>query len=206
MRIVLNELGKRYNKEWIFSKLSYEFHAGEAYALLGANGSGKSTLLQVIASNQLASTGTLQYTYLDKNIPVEKLYPFISIASPYLELIEEFTLSEQLHFHAQFKSFYNTLTIQDIIQISGLEKSQNKALKYFSSGMKQRVRLALAVLSNSPFLFLDEPTSNLDKAGIEWYQGLLHTYKQNRIVIVCSNHQQQEYEFCKQHISIEDYK
>ena len=72
--------------------------------------------------------------------------------------------------------------------------------------MKQRVRLVLAILSNTPLLLLDEPTSNLDKKGIEWYKQLMSEYCSERIVMVCSNHQQHEYEFCKNEIVIEKYK
>jgi ABC-type multidrug transport system ATPase subunit len=206
MRVSLNDVGKRYNREWIFRHVNLEISTGDSYAILGSNGSGKSTLLQLIAGNQLQSEGKIEY-YLNENLlSVDRLFPYISFASPYLELIEEFTLFESLAFHAQFKAFVNSFTIADILSISQLEKAKDKELKYFSSGMKQRVRLVLAILSEAPFLFLDEPTSNLDKNGILWYNKLIQDFTKNKIVVVCSNHQLQEYEFCKKQILIEDYK
>ncbi|MBL0048479.1 MAG: ABC transporter ATP-binding protein [Bacteroidetes bacterium] len=206
MKITLSEVGKRYNRDWIFKNVTYTFQAGEAYVILGSNGSGKSTLLQLIAGNQVQSTGLIEYQLNDKTLPVEKIFPYISFASPYLELIEEYSLTEILQFHAQFKPFFKSLSIPAIIELTGLVKSKDKELKYFSSGMKQRVRLALAILSDTPILFLDEPTSNLDKKGIDWYNELIQKFTSERIVIVCSNHQKHEYDFCKQQLLVEDYK
>ena len=205
MRVVLKNTGKRYNRDWIFRNINLEMTHGEGYAVLGFNGSGKSTLLQLIAGNQLASEGEIEYSIDGKNIPSEKIFHYISFASPYLELIEDYSLQESLEFHAQFKPFFKELTIEKIIELTGLQKSKDKELKYFSSGMKQRVRLVLAILSDTPLLLLDEPTSNLDKKGVEWYQQLMHEFGMNRIVLVCSNHQQHEYSFCKNKIVIEDY-
>ncbi len=206
MKITLSEVGKRYNRDWIFKNVTYSFQTGEAYVILGSNGSGKSTLLQLIAGNQVQSTGLIEYHLNDKTIPAEKIFPYISFASPYLELIEEYSLSEILQFHARFKPFFKSLRIPEIIELTGLAKSKDKELKYFSSGMKQRVRLAVAILSDTPILFLDEPTSNLDKKGIDLYNELIQKFTSERIVIVCSNHQKHEYEFCKKQLLVEDYK
>lgn len=206
MRIKLHQLGKRYNRDWIFRNVSYEFCSGNAYVILGSNGSGKSTLLQLIAGNQLASEGSIDYEKEAKKIEAEKINHHLSFASPYLELIEEYTLREIISFHAQFKRFYEGLGVDSIIELTGLSKSSDKELKYYSSGMKQRVRLALAILSKTSLLLLDEPTSNLDKKGIDWYNELIERYKDNRIILVCSNHQQHEYSFCAKQISMEDYK
>ncbi len=206
MEIILTDVGKRYNRDWIFKNVNFTFNSSEAYVILGSNGSGKSTLLQLVAGNQLPSTGKIEY-FLNANlIPSEKIFQHISFAAPYLELIEEYSLTEILQFHAQFKAFFKALSIPEIIELTGLAKSKDKELKYFSSGMKQRVRLALAILSDTPLLFLDEPTSNLDKKGIDWYSELIQKYASNRIVIVCSNHQTHEYNFCTKQLLVEDYK
>jgi ABC-type multidrug transport system ATPase subunit len=206
MNIQLDNIGKRYNYEWIFRKVNYEFTDAHNYVLLGSNGSGKSTLLQVIAGSLMQSEGEITYLQEQKTIHVDAIYKQLSYAAPYLELLEEFTLIESIEFHAQFKPFYKGLTIKDIVQITQLEKSKDKQLKYYSSGMKQRVRLALAVLSDTPLLLLDEPTSNLDKKAIDWYQQLVNDYSKNRLIIVASNQQEYEYPFCDKQISIEDYK
>lgn len=215
MNIQLNNIGKRYNYEWIFRDVNYEFSSDNNYVILGANGSGKSTLLQVIAGNLISSEGSIEYKdskqgTVDKKkeiiIPEEEIFKHISFASPYLELFDEFTLIESIEFQAQFKPFFKGLTTNKIIELTQLENSKNKQLKQYSSGMKQRVRLALAILCDTPLLLLDEPASNLDKKSIDWYQKLVAQHSANRMIIVCSNEQEYEYPFCNKEIFIEDYK
>ncbi|KQR71914.1 ABC transporter ATP-binding protein [Pedobacter sp. Leaf176] len=204
MTITLNNVGRRFNKEWIFRNLSTEFTSGNSYAILGPNGSGKSTLLSVLTGSLTPSEGQISFSE-NKDIPVEDIYKHISLAAPYLELVETFTLKELIDFHFKFKDFSAGLNAKSLVSILGLEKSANKEIKYFSSGMKQRTKLALACCSNSPILFLDEPTSNLDVQGVDWYRELIENYTKNRLTIIGSN-QIQEYEFCRKHIQIADFK
>jgi len=204
MNISLNNVGRRFNKEWIFKNISYEFKQGEKYAVLGPNGSGKSTFLSVLLSSLVPSEGTIKY-YGSKEVKVEDVYQYISFAAPYLDLVEEFTLQETIAFHFQFKSYASGLDAAAVLSLLGLEKSQDKALKHFSSGMKQRTKLVLACCTNTPILMLDEPTSNLDAQGIDWYQDLIEKFAQGKMVLVGSN-QEHEYAFCENRLSISDYK
>lgn len=209
MQIILNNIGKRYNYEWIFHRVNYEFTSDNNYVILGANGSGKSTLLQVITGNLIPSEGEVKYQDAKSginNLNQENIYHHLSFASPYLELFEELTLVESIELQAQFKPFYEGLDTKKIVELTQLEKAKNKQLKNYSSGMKQRVRLALAILCNTPLLLLDEPTSNFDKKAIDWYQNLIREYSQNRLIIVCSNQQEYEYPFCNKQLQIEEYK
>ena len=205
MQIILEQIGRRFNREWIFKNINYLFNSGESYAILGINGSGKSTLLQVISSSLTPSTGTLKYIVEEKEIDVENVYEHLSIAAPYLELIEEFTLLEVLDFHFSFKKRLNNLNNQALIDLLNMDSSKNKQLKYFSSGMKQRVKLILAFCSDTLILLLDEPTSNLDEQGIAWYLDLVNQFSKDRLIIVCSN-QAHEYAFCKHQLSVADFK
>ena len=204
MKIALNNIGRRFNKEWIFRNLSAEFTSGNSYAILGPNGSGKSTLLSVLTGSLTPSEGKLSFSDT-QDIPVEDIYKYISLAAPYLELIETFTLKEIINFNFKFKNFAPGVDANSLVSILGLQKSANKEIKYFSSGMKQRTKLALACCSDSPILFLDEPTSNLDVQGLTWYRELIENFTKERLTIIGSN-QIQEYEFCKQHIQIADFK
>jgi ABC-type multidrug transport system ATPase subunit len=206
MQITLNTIGKRYNYEWIFRNVNYDFTNDNSYVILGSNGSGKSTLLQVILGSLIPSVGEISYNHAGVAISPENIFKSVSFASPYMEVYEEFTLLELLEFHSKFKPFIKNIDFQQIIAISDLEKAKNKPIKQFSSGMKQRVKLTLAILSDTPLLLLDEPTSNLDKKAIDWYQQLISNYTQNRLVIVCSNQIEHEYFFCKKQLNIEDYK
>ncbi len=204
MKIALNNIGRRFNKEWIFRNLSTEFSSGNRYAILGPNGSGKSTLLSVLNGSLTPSEGQISFS-ADRDIPVEDIYQKISLAAPYLELVETFTLKEIIDFHFKFKNFASGLDRQSLIAVLGLEKSANKEIRYFSSGMKQRTKLALACCSDTPILFLDEPTSNLDTQGIDWYRNLIERFTPGRLTIIGSN-QIHEYDFCDKEIQIADYK
>ncbi|WP_421945674.1 ABC transporter ATP-binding protein [Pedobacter sp.] len=204
MKIVLDNVGRRFNKEWIFRNLSAEFNTGNSYAILGPNGSGKSTLLSVLTGSLTPSEGNISF-FDTGDIAVEDIYKYISLAAPYLELVETFTLREIIDFHFKFKNFVPGVDAQSLVSVLGLEKSVNKQIKYFSSGMKQRTKLALACCSDSPILFLDEPTSNLDVQGINWYLELIENFTKERLTIIGSN-QIQEYDFCKEHIQISDFK
>lgn len=204
MQIVLDNIGRRFNKEWIFKGLQYTFNSGEKYAILGPNGSGKSTLLSVLMGNLSPSEGKLNY-FNGQEITVENIFEYISFAGPYLDLIEEFTLLETIDFHFQFKKPKEGITQAEILALLGLQNSADKALKHFSSGMKQRTKLALAFCSDTPILMLDEPTSNLDSQGISWYQDLLNNYCSNRTLIIGSN-SSYEYEVCEHKLWISDYK
>jgi ABC-type multidrug transport system ATPase subunit len=205
MKISLTNAGKRFNRDWIFRNFTQEFTSGIAYAITGPNGSGKSTLLQVIGGAMMMSEGNTQYTVEEKDVHVDKAFQHISIAAPYLELIEEMTLQEFLQFHSQFKPFLPGFHIQEIIAEIGLQAATHKQIRFYSSGMKQRVKLAQAIFSNVPCILLDEPCTNLDAAGFALYHQLISKYCNNRLIIVSSN-DEQEYSFCKERISILDYK
>lgn len=204
MRIVLKDAGRRFNQEWVFRNFSYTFDSAGKYAILGPNGSGKSTLLSVILGNLSPSEGSIDYSD-GKEIPVDKIYTHLSFAAPYLDLVEEFTLQETIDFHFKFKGFFPGLDAAGLMDILGLAKSQDKALKYFSSGMKQRTKLVMACCTNSPLLLLDEPTSNLDQQGMDWYHELIRNFAGDKLVLVGSN-QENEYSFCDNLIRITDYK
>jgi len=201
----LLDVGKRFNREWIFRHCSYEFTSGKSYAITGPNGSGKSTLLQVIAGATLHNEGSITFNNRQQITDTEKHYTCISIAAPYLELIEEMTAKEMLEFHSKFKPLMQSLSVEDMLQTVGLEKAINKQIRYYSSGMKQRLKLAQAFFSNSPVLLLDEPTTNLDADGIALYHTLIGNYTKDKLVIVSSN-VKQEYDFCEEVIEIGNYK
>lgn len=204
MHITLNNTGKRFNLEWIFRHVEYEFSSGKSYAIVGANGSGKSTLLQVIAGALMHSEGNIIYTDdHQKIISHDLIFEHISIAAPYLELIEEMTATEFLSFHQTFKTFIKP--IPEILQEIGLAEAANKQIRYFSSGMKQRLKLGQAFFSNTSILLLDEPTTNLDGVGIQLYLRLIKDYAEKRLLIICSN-DEAEYGFCEEKIIVERYK
>jgi ABC-type multidrug transport system ATPase subunit len=206
MQIHFTAASKRFNKEWIFSNLDFSFVTGQHYALIGNNGSGKSTLLQIIAGYIGLTKG--QVNWVDNNglsIDSSNIFQQISIAAPYLELVEEFTALEQIAFHHQFKPIQPNLKPIELLEKIGLSKAADKQIRNFSSGMKQRLKLALAFFDQAPILLLDEPCSNLDQEGIQTYHQLIQAHAMHKLIIVASN-DPQEYQFCGQALSLSDFK
>lgn len=185
--------------------MDYQFLSGKAYAVTGPNGSGKSTFLKTLSGAVPATEGNIIFE-LDGKIIEPDVWPhYISFAAPYLELIEEFTLEELLRFHFSFKETSFPASFEELAGKMHLESALGKEIKFFSSGMKQRLKLGLAFFSDSPVLLLDEPTSNLDNMGINWYLDRITEVKNDRLLLICSN-QQYEYQFCENIIDITDYK
>ncbi|MGY6559712.1 MAG: ABC transporter ATP-binding protein [Nitritalea sp.] len=203
--IRVDQLSKRYRYEWIFRGVSLQILAGEKVVITGSNGSGKSTLLKVLSGILPQTDGHLYYRFSGKEIEVEEVYRYLSFVAPYMELPEELTVRELIHFHFQFKQLLPGLQEEEVLSITYLETHGDKLVSELSSGMKQRLKLALALFSDVPLLLLDEPTSNLDMQGVDWYLELIARYANDRIVIVCSN-DPREYGFCTKNIAISAYK
>jgi ABC-type multidrug transport system ATPase subunit len=196
VEIALEGLGKKFRKDWVFRDLNHQFKNKSSTAIIGNNGSGKSTLLKLISTFSDPTLGKINYS---KEQP-ERL---ISFAAPYLELIEELTLLEHLKFHFRFKK--TTRSLDEMVQTVGLEGSEKKLIADFSSGMKQRLKLVLAFSSTDPLVLLDEPCSNLDESGIEWYQKQLSSIIGEKTIIIASN-QRFEYGLCADKLNISSFK
>ena len=176
---------------------SYRHH----YAITGPNGSGKSTLLQVIAGAIGISEGcTVRYS----ECPPDQAIGILRFRAPYLDLIEEMTATEFLRFTTHSSLFCHAFHRRDIHCV-GLAAAAQKQIRFFSSGMKQRIKLAQALFSDTPVVLLDEPSTNLDAEGIALYQRLIREYGFDRLAIVSSN-DPQEYDFCEEYARYPDYK
>lgn len=206
MRIELNQIGRRYNRNWIFKGVNATLENDIPYAILGPNGSGKSTFLKILSGALTPSEGTIHYYQDNREIDIENIYTQVSISAPYVELLDDFTLTEMVDFHLRFKTLLPSFSKSDVLAFLQLDYAQHRQLRYFSSGMKQRVKLALACFVDSPLLLLDEPASNLDSAGEQWYLQLIEkTRTKDRILVIASN-RKEEYAFCQEYIQIMDYK
>ena len=203
MEIIAENIGKKFNKEWIFRNLSLRLKSSQSLAITGPNGSGKSTLLQVLAGAIPSSEGNLNYLQEKRFLSPDYFYTHLSYASPSLELIEEMSIRELSDFHKSFKSFSNNISTEEFLTKIMLEHAAEKEIRFLSSGMKQRVKLGLALFSDTPILMLDEPTTNLDSKGTDWYLEEINKQVNKRIIIVSSN-QAFEYNFCEEIIKIRD--
>jgi ABC-type multidrug transport system ATPase subunit len=205
MKIKLNGVGKRYRREWILRDIQLELEPAGRYAVSGPNGSGKSTFLKMLSGHLSPTKGKITFSEKQQQLAIIDVYQYLSFAAPYIELIEEFTLLEALRFHQGFRSFLPGIDPHSLLNILGLEKAANVPIMQFSSGMKQRLKLALACTTEASFILLDEPTTNLDAQGMSWYQELLETYLGNRLVVIASN-VPADYQLCTETIHILDYK
>ncbi len=202
--IDLQQAGKKYRQHWIFNKLDLNLKLGDSLAILGPNGSGKSTLLNCISGFTPLSAGKISYIHKDQNFDWDEFYRFVSWSSPAMELLEDLTLLESINFHIKLKPFIKGFNAENLLESSGLIQSKNKFVRNFSSGMRQRLKLILSIACDSPLLLLDEPCTNLDDKGIQWYRDFIQPQLLNRIVIVASN-QSHEWDFCQKSIHISDY-
>ncbi|MEO0334176.1 MAG: ABC transporter ATP-binding protein [Bacteroidota bacterium] len=205
IRIKAEQLGKKFGREWIFRNINLNLQQKKSYAFTGYNGSGKSTLLLILAGMLPPAAGKVSYYQQDKPIDEEAIFRQISIAAPYVELIEEFTLEEFLDFHTALKPLHPSITTKELLERTGLINAREKYIQQFSSGMKQRLKLGITFYSQSPILLLDEPCSNLDRQGIRWYQEEVRQHISEKLVVICSN-QSFEYDFCDQIIDITQFK
>ena len=121
-------------------------------------------------------------------------------------MIEDFTLSEMFELYSSIKPMHKNLGLDKFISLTKLDKTEGKAIRFFSSGMKQRLKLGFALLSDVEFIFLDEPLSNLDANGVEWYKELFENYAMNKTVLICSNNIKEEITFCNKELLIIDFK
>ncbi|MBK8709523.1 MAG: ABC transporter ATP-binding protein [Flavobacteriales bacterium] len=207
MKIILTNLAKHFGREVVFQNVDLTLAAGNRTAILGPNGSGKSTLLQVIGGAIIPTKGTIEHRLNgERLVPQEEVYRHVAIASPYLGLYEELSLAQIIEFHRGFKPLRAGLGVQDVARIAYLEQALEKPVQHFSSGMKQRLKLALAILSDTPLLLLDEPASNLDADAIAWYRELLGKHLDGRTLLVASNRQAAEHDFCTAQVEVGNYK
>lgn len=205
MNIALENVGKKFKREWILKDYSGSFSVNQSIAVTGPNGSGKSTFLKIISGFLTPTKGSISYANNNTKIGDNDIYKHVAYAAPYIDVFEEYNLKELFDFYTKFKSLKG-ISFQDFVSIIELPKVKDKTLKNFSSGMRQRVKLGLAILSETDILLLDEPTSNLDKNAIKWYQDLVTTNIKDRIVFVASNAVDEESFFCKETIDVLEYK
>jgi len=204
MHIALNKISKRYGYQWILRDVDLTINTGSVLGVNGLNGSGKSTLIKILSGFLSPSEGKIDYTLNAKKISVADVYKSVSWVAPYLSLTDNYTIEEMYKLHSTFKSM-KTKSYKEFVNIIELSSHQNKYLKDFSSGMQQRLQLGLAILTKSPLLLLDEPTSYLDSNAIDWYHNLLQNNINDRTVVIASNDENDLVE-CESTVDVLDFK
>ncbi len=205
--IKLEDLAKIVNEsELIFKKIDFEMQSGDKVALVGPNGSGKSTLLKIIANTIKPSFGKISYALDGIEIKKDKLNEHFGFVSPYLNLYEDLFPVEHIEIIAKIRSVQMSKK-QAVVLLEqfDLHKHQAKPIRVYSSGMKQRMKLLLAILHNPKILFLDEPFSNLDEVGINLFKDIIDNQTKFGILVIASN-DEREISLSNKRINILDFK
>lgn len=188
LRIEARRLGKRFARQCIVRDFTHDFTPGSVTAISGPNGSGKSTLLRLLSAQLLPSEGDVGFSVSGIAVPDERRYRSVALTGPYLELIEELTGEELVASHARVRGLRQNLQPADLwARLSWTKGMRRQRIASYSSGMKQRVRLLLAMATEAGAVMLDEPTSNLDAEGVGWYRDLLADWTAGRTLLIASN-------------------
>ncbi len=196
MALEVFQLSKTYQGQVVIPSWEYTFGPCDRVAMYGGNGSGKSTMLKLLSGQISPTSGQLHCP----EIPTEAWSLYTSFTGPHVDLIDGFSTKELFAQHAKLRPLRSEARLDDIpLSQAGLERP----LGLLSSGMKQRVKLALAIWTDAPLLLLDEPCSHLDQAGMDWYAALLGASLSpterfsHRIIFVASNHRKEETIHCR---------
>lgn len=200
MEILVQNLSKKFRQEFIIRQFNFTFLSGNSYAITGPNGSGKSTLLQLIAQFTLPNEGKVEMLGVDP----ELVYSQLTYAAPYVELIEEYTLTEHLEILLKNNYLPASVNLDVLEDFIDLHPGKFKQIKNYSSGMRQKIKLGFALLSDRPVLLLDEPTTNFDEQAKNWFFNRLEQQR-HKLIIIASN-EAREIEFCQEKIAIQDFK
>ena len=201
MQVTIQNLSKRYLYDWIIRDMSYTFDFGSVTGVNGINGSGKSTFIKMLCGFLSPSEGKISYTVSDENVDRSDVYLHMTLAAPYTDIINEYDVAEMFAFHTKFKKLRQDIDTKQFLEIVKLKGNKGKQIQYYSSGMKQRLQLALAILTDSSLLLLDEPTSYLDAENKAWFYDLLAQNKSSRTIIIASN-DKEDFELCSEVISL----
>jgi ABC-type multidrug transport system ATPase subunit len=204
--IDVKNLGKQYNQQWLFRKFSFQFQDNNAYGIIGPNGSGKSTFIKILMGLSEPTEGQIGIEINKKQISANRLHQYFSFAATYSGLLDDLNLKEQVTMYSRFKSLTNNIFAEELLEKANLIEHKNVKFHLLSSGMKQRLRLALALFTDTPLLFLDEPVSHLDSDSIQWFHKLFQENSAHRIIIIATNQHPDETCLCKEILDITDYK
>jgi len=201
MKITIQNLSKRYLYDWIIRDKNHVFESGSITGVNGINGSGKSTFIKMISGYLSSSEGQIEYIHEGKKIDRSDLYQYMTLAAPYTDIVNEYDAEEMFLFHTKFKKLRVALEVSDFLDIVKLKRNKGKQIQFYSSGMKQRLQLALALMTDSKLLLLDEPTSYLDSENKAWFYNLLRQHKDGRTIIIASN-DSEDFELCEKVIQL----
>jgi heme exporter protein A len=201
--LTISGLTKEFSRRSIFRDVSSSLAMGDSLAITGRNGSGKSTLVKIICGLLSPTKGTIEFKNNGSTIPTEEVRNHIGFVSPYLQLYDEFSGIENLELLSTIRSDdrLEQDRMEQLLNEVGLWERRHDFVRTYSSGMKQRLKYAFAVMHRPALLVLDEPTSNLDKEGVAMVKSLVARQKKNAILVVATN-DAREAVWCKKRIEL----
>lgn len=211
IELICDKISKDYDRKNVFKNVSFDLKTSQSLAITGKNGSGKSTLIKIIANIINPNSGSYKILHNNSALPQNKLYKLTGLIAPYLSLYDELTGYENLLFFYNLKTGVNKLNpqkkniIDKYFEELNLSHAKDEQVKNYSSGMKQRLKFAFAIMNEPELLLLDEPTSNLDNEGRETFFSIIKNRKQNCLILIATN-DDEEKSLCDASLNIEDYK
>jgi len=202
--IAVTNVGKEFNRRSIFSNISFNLTAPASLAITGRNGTGKSTLLKILAGLLIPTKGIVKYFRDGNAADIEHFKDYLGFVSPYLNLYDEFTAVENLLILGRMRNSKQIKKdqVMELLSNWGLFERKADLVGTYSSGMKQRLKYAFALMHTPPLLLLDEPTSNLDEEGVAIVNQFIKCQKQNGILILATNTREESL-WCDQQLSLE---
>ena len=205
-RLIGKDIRKSFGRLLVFDSINFELIYGSSLAIAGKNGSGKSTLVKIIAGLLSPSSGEVIYQVDGREIDKLDWFKFVGFVAPYLQLYDEFTGYENLEILAKIRGLKSyEAKIKNVLERVNLYSRRDDLVRGYSSGMKQRLKYACALLHDPIVLILDEPTSNLDSEGVEMVWAIAEEQKKNGILIVATN-EPEELKMCDEVINLDELK
>ncbi len=188
LRLKIEKLTKQFGARRVFTDIAFELTGGESIALVGPNGSGKTTLIMTVLGLLPPTRGKAEYFEDDKKLDFEKYRKKVALVAPYLNLYDNLTARENLRFLSEVNGCkIDDADIDRALETVGLAGRGDDFAGAYSSGMKQRLKYALAIVRDPEILFIDEPTSNLDEAGKKIVFDLIKNYRNDAILVIATN-------------------
>ncbi len=206
IKLEVQNIKKIFNGRKVFSDINFQLENKSALAITGRNGSGKSTLVKILAGVLSPTNGQVDFYLNDKAIDLENRYKHFGFVAPYLQLYDEFTAIENLELFSRIRNIgVEKGYIDLLLNRVNLYERKDSYVREYSSGMKQRLKYAFALLHKPPLLILDEPRSNLDAEGISVVYQIIQEQKQSGCVVVATN-DSEDIQFCNQEIDLNQFR
>ena len=202
MDLVVENLGKIYQQNWIFKDINANISSGQKWGVRGRNGAGKSTLLSILLKLTLPTKGKVSWYNNGAPVDGNDLGKCLSFAAPYAVLFDEFSGQELIGHLSKLRPLRSGMDAKKVMELALLADQGKKKLFQYSTGMQMRFKLALALATDSAAVILDEPTSNLDLEGKAWFSTLIEEHLEGRTLIIASN-EASDFKACEKFIDLQ---